>query len=139
MTTNRRAALPRAVTIMGLALGLYGLAARSPWALAVSMALDVLDGFTARFVRGATRFGASLDWTTDVVLANLGAWSIGIPWLSLALVPIQAHNHANGTRVSMRAGVFVLCGAVFLDASTATVAWACVVVVTLTALARFRR
>lgn len=69
MTGVAIAALPSLITIAGLLCSVLGWAHQLPGLLLVGLALDVLDGATAREYGVTSRFGARLDWTTDVVVA----------------------------------------------------------------------
>lgn len=113
-------ALPSLVTLLGLLVGLLGLAALPSRAglllLALSLVCDAVDGALARALGVASRWGAELDWHVDTLLGALGvgvlAARVHPAWFLVAgaLVLVQATARCHAIRVSGRAGVFVLVG-----------------------------
>lgn len=72
-----RALIPCAITLAGLLLRLYFLARGGwPWAL-FGILCDMLDGHVARRLNAVSRFGAKLDWYSDVLCAAVALYASG--------------------------------------------------------------
>ena len=108
-------AVPSAVTMLGLLVGVLGVGTWSThqgFAIAMlltSIVFDCIDGWAARSLGVVSAWGAELDWTTDVALAHAIAWQcLGWPHLSCALVVWQSFARCRALRVSGRVLVTAL-------------------------------
>ena len=93
--------LPNAITTAGGLSALYGLTVveSSPrlavLLLVMGQVLDMLDGAVARRLDVCTRFGAQLDWSFDVTVAQAALTPLGLTWLSPVLAYVQAASLAD--------------------------------------------
>lgn len=106
--------VPTLVTMTGLALGVWGALVASPGLLLLSLALDALDGWTARKLNATSAFGGHLDWSVDVFLAHLIALQfLGVSWC-VVLTFYQAVALTLAERTSGRAMVALIASALLL-------------------------
>jgi len=78
--------LPNALTLGGLALGVWWIYDGPDWAAVASVALDEIDGRVARATGEETEFGSELDWGADLALTGLALDKVGAPWPVIPVV-----------------------------------------------------
>ncbi len=101
--------LPTLVTILGTSLSLWWLSGAHPvWGL-IGLLLDAVDGRVARALNKETKFGAELDFLSDVGIGVLCLMSakfyLGLPvagFLCIALLSFAAACRTLGYRASGR-------------------------------------
>lgn len=65
---------PSAITLIGSASLLCGVAVGSLTLILIGGACDIADGIVARAMGATTRYGAALDWVSDATCAHVIAW-----------------------------------------------------------------
>ena len=93
--------LPNAITLAGAGLTAWWLRGGPAWAAVAGLLADEVDGRLARATGSTSRFGATLDWATDislnaVMLDRLGA-AVALP----VVLPAQVAMHEVGVRPSI--------------------------------------
>lgn len=78
--------LANALTLGGLALGVWWVYDGPDWAAVASVALDEIDGRVARMTGEESDFGSELDWGTDLALTGLALDKVGAPWPAIPVV-----------------------------------------------------
>jgi hypothetical protein len=89
---------PNAITMAGYGATLVWLAAGPAfWPLAVAgLAADEVDGYVARATDETSEYGSLLDWAVDISLTGLVLAKLGMPWLLLAVTPLQVYLRERG-------------------------------------------
>jgi phosphatidylglycerophosphate synthase len=95
--------VPHAITFLGHGLTLAWLLGAPLGIGVVGLLCDAADGFSARWLRVGSAYGALYDWTVDVTVCALVMQRLGALPLLLVLVPLQVHAHRAGRHVSGRA------------------------------------
>jgi phosphatidylglycerophosphate synthase len=93
--------LPNVITLAGAGLTAWWLRGGPAWAAVAGLLADEVDGRLARATGSTSRFGATLDWATDislnaVMLDRLGA-AVALP----VVLPAQVAMHEAGVRPSI--------------------------------------
>jgi phosphatidylglycerophosphate synthase len=101
--SRARAAVPNGITLVGHALTIAWLLGAPVWIGAIGLLCDAADGFCARRMKVASRFGATYDWTVDVTVCAVVLQRLGLLPLALLVVPLQVRAHLAGRHVSGRA------------------------------------
>lgn len=90
--------LPNAVTLAGAALTAWWLRGGPGWAAVAGLIADEVDGRLARATGTTSRFGATLDWATDVSLNAVIMDRLGLAVALPVVLPVQVAMHAEGVR-----------------------------------------
>jgi len=90
--------LPNAITLTGAALTAWWLRGGPKWAAVAGLLADEIDGRIARAMGTTSRFGATLDWATDVSLNAVVMDRLGAAWALPVVLPVQVGMHAEGIR-----------------------------------------
>ena len=91
-STFIRRIIPSTITTSGHAASLMWLVS-GIWPLAIiGIFLDCLDGFAARKLKTSTDFGSVYDYTVDVTVTSIIAFSVlHQPWICLCVVPLATY------------------------------------------------